>query len=714
MSFITKDVIHTTLVDVIYNEILSRRSNYYYFIGRVLPWPSPLSPEVPENTFYYEYITRNSIIAVKKIQTTDLSYVVPRRNWSSGTVYDQFDGNYSVANPAFSGATSLKSANFYVLTTDFNVYKVLFNNNNSQSTTQPTGTSAVPITTADGYLWKYLYSIPLSLRNRFLTEEFMPVQRSVLNPYYSNGEIDRVNIDNTGTGYIGNAQFSLTVDGTFNSSPGNVVSILTPVLSTGGSIEKVIITNRGNNYQSANIILNDFAGDGESFYKGIEEVIITNAGAGYTNEVINNTSVSIATTGTAQPTSNALFQLSFNNNTLVNVVVLNSGSGYNSNVAANTTATITTTGSTQATNNAEIQLKFANSAILTPVLKDGQIDRVIIRDPGLSYRSNLQTSILVTGDGSGANLLPFVNAAGQIEDVIILDRGEGYTFASANVIGDGTGANLSIDLSTGDLDTTQSTVELSAISGALYAFKVNNGGNGYSSANITVFGDGTGFQGTVNVSNTNTISSVTIVNPGSGYTFANVVISGNGSNANVSAIISPQGGHGSDAIKELFSDTLIFFSTITNERIHGITVNNDYRQFGIIKDLDQFGNQRAFSNTNGTPTFLVSLDTLTDSTSNVLSKDTVLTIAGNVEKTFEVVETVSGNNFALITSLNNYQLLANDTLNDFITDSNFIVQSVNATPTINKFSGDLLFIDNRTSVSFSDEQIVTLRTVIKL
>ena len=34
----------------------------------------------------------------------------------------------------------------------------------------------------------------------------MPVQKAVLNPYYSNGEIDSVVIDSRGSGYEGNAE----------------------------------------------------------------------------------------------------------------------------------------------------------------------------------------------------------------------------------------------------------------------------------------------------------------------------------------------------------------------------------------------------------------------------------------------------------------------------------------------------------------------------
>ena len=149
MSYLIKDGIHGVFVDAIYNEIFSKRSNYYYFIGKVIPWDIPSVPDTPSNTQSYEYDTRNNIISVKKIQITDISYVVPRRNWISGTVYDQFDGDYSDTYPSYSGATNLKNASFYVLTSEFNVYKCLFNNNNSTSVVEPSGTDPITFTTAD-------------------------------------------------------------------------------------------------------------------------------------------------------------------------------------------------------------------------------------------------------------------------------------------------------------------------------------------------------------------------------------------------------------------------------------------------------------------------------------------------------------------------------------------------------------------------------------
>lgn len=714
MSFLLKDTIHTTLVDAVYNEILSRRSNYYYFIGKVMAWDDPQNPDAPETTQAYERDTRNKIISVKRISIVDVSYVVPRRDWISGTIYDVYD-DYSPDYPSYSNATNLKNANFYVLTTAFNVYKCLFNNNNSPSTIQPTGTDPTPITTGDGYVWKYLYTIPLSNRTRFLTQDFMPVQKSVTDSYYSNGEIDRVNINSAGSGFLGNSEVTLQVNGTFNSGNGNVSASLIPVFDTSGSIEKVIIRNPGNNYYSANIEIIDDAGTGTSFYYGLSNVIITNPGAGYLSNVVANTTASVITTG-SQPSSNAIVSLVFNENALVGVNIINAGNGYVPNIASNTSLVISVSGNAQPSTNATANLNFSSTAILKPILLNGQIDKVVVEDQGINYRSNIQTTLVLTGDGANARLVPFVNTSGEIEDVIIVNRGEGYSYLDIEVVGDGSGADLTVDLSSGDLDSTQSTVELSAIDGAIYSFRINNAGENYSNANIRIDGDGVGFIGAVNLSESNTIESITVTNPGVGYTFANVIISGDtGSNANLTAILSPQGGHGSDAIRELYTDTLILYSTINNEKIHGLDVNNDYRQYGIIKDIKQFGNQRAFANATGTPCFLVTVDTLTNSLFQPLQDDTILqTTAGNTTRSFEVVEIRSANTQILLTSLDNFTLTTGTVLNDPLTDSDFTVTSVDSLPTINKLSGDLLYVDNRTSISYSDNQLVTLRTVLRL
>ncbi len=712
MAFLLKDSIHLTLVDTVYNDFVSRRSNYYYFIGNVLDWDTPSSPETPGTTQDYEHYTRNGIINVKKINLRDVSYVVPRVNWSSGTVYDQFDGEYSSTFTSYSGKSSLKTSNFYVLTGSFGVYKCIFNNNESASTQEPFGQDLTTITTSDGYVWKYLYTIPLSSQNRFLTQTFMPVQRAVTNAYYSRGEVSSIVIDNQGSGYTGNALVSLSVQGEFTGGAGNSIANIRPVFNTAGEFIKILIDDPGAKYKSANILINNSGTTGHSQYNNISNVSIYSTGSGYFTNVRSNTTVTISTSGNVQPLSNAFAIPVYGgtSNSIVGITLTNKGNGYTPTVRSNTTITIATTGNSQPTANATANLNFSTSAVLTPVLVNGVLEEVLIEDGGIGYSSNLTTTISTIGDGTGLVLTPFVNASGQIEDVIIEERGNGYThlditFASAT----GTGANAFANLSVDDLDTLQTVVELAAVNGGIHAFRVNSAGNGYSHANVVVTGDGTGFIGNVILAN-NTISYVTVQTPGTGYTYADVVITGDGANANVSAILSPYGGHGSDPVAELFADTLMFTSTINNEKNHGITIQNDYRQFGIVKDFTKFGSSLAFANIAGSACYLLTMDTVSG-----LARDDILTLtSAGSERSFEVVEVVSSSNKLLLQNKNNFNLTVGSVLTDQTSNLTYTVTVIDHYPNINKFSGDLLFIDNRTAVSYSEQQLVTLRTVLKL
>ena len=107
------------------------------------------NPTTPGDTVVNEFNTFDDLIAAKRILTSNVSYVIPRRNWTSGTVYDIYRHDYgeyqtgssSTRVTATSGATTLFDSTFYVLTTDRNVYKCLDNNGGATVNDEPTGVS---------------------------------------------------------------------------------------------------------------------------------------------------------------------------------------------------------------------------------------------------------------------------------------------------------------------------------------------------------------------------------------------------------------------------------------------------------------------------------------------------------------------------------------------------------------------------------------------
>lgn len=148
----------------------------YMFIGRPLSWTDDSNPPTPVDSLNDEYDAYANMTALKKVSSTDVSHAIIRRDWISGTVYDEYRHNYTSSNTANSGASTLWASRFFVVTSDYNVYKVISNNNGGNSTVMPTGTSTNILTTGDGYKWKYMYSISASDVIKFVTSDFIPVK----------------------------------------------------------------------------------------------------------------------------------------------------------------------------------------------------------------------------------------------------------------------------------------------------------------------------------------------------------------------------------------------------------------------------------------------------------------------------------------------------------------------------------------------------------
>lgn len=144
----------------------SEPSNIYFFIGKSTPWPSDDSPPTANDTVsVIDYRTYDSILSMKKIQPSDVTFSIPRYDWSAGTVYTMYRFN-----------EDLTDLRYYVITDDFNVYKCLYNNGGAPSTVKPTGQLTTSITTSDGYVWKYMYSVTAGEAIKFVTANYIPVK----------------------------------------------------------------------------------------------------------------------------------------------------------------------------------------------------------------------------------------------------------------------------------------------------------------------------------------------------------------------------------------------------------------------------------------------------------------------------------------------------------------------------------------------------------
>jgi len=963
-SALMKSILHNSIADGLYEEIVSRNSRYYYYLGKTVTWSDELTPPYPTDSIAYELASRNDIITMKEIKPTDIAYVISRYNWTSGTIYDQYDDQYStevqgvnltaggfgygsdpyvyigsqgsvnwaastsyisgrliksgnnyyivtttgitgttapthttgtvtngtaplkwvnVSNAGGSGATAtatriegsvagitltargsgytseptciiaggggenadahavvtvspngfqkIEDALFYVVTDEFNVYKCLDNNLNAISTVKPTSTTVEPIVLADGYMWKFMYNVPIALRNKFVTDDYIPVITALRNQFYSNGQLQTIRVDAGGSGYTSGA-ITVQGDGHNEHDPEYLTGI---TLSSGGSgyVSPTVSIDPPftgvSAWQASTLIL---TGQKFSYNNNIYEVTVsgTTGTVGPVhrfNTVANGTAALkyVGTQATATATINGsgtitaltLYGL------LRNIQVLTGGSGYTSTPTitvgtlwtastaltlnsqvyyANNLYTVTTAGTTHAsTPPSHTSGAVANgTATLTWVgypatakatLSVTSIIRFDVTDPGLGYNAaptiNIGTqwtastavtvgqqiyfsnrlytvatsgtthastapthlsgtasngtatltyvgvqatatstikygagyssspTITISGaPGAGANitfvtedstarLIPIFES-GQLTSVQIDDAGIGYTTANLNITGDGTGALISADLSPGDVNTLQATIELLTVDGRIMNIPIISGGWGYGGTpTVTITGDGSGATATATIVN-GAVTKINMTSYGSGYRYANVVIAGTGYGATARAIISPYGGHAKEALNNFYARTLMFYSNISQDRNQGFSVNNDYRQLGIIK------NPRQYSSTNSLTSILASACWVISATTNttLFPADAIITKTSD-NKRFRIVTNTGS--AMLVQSIDNASISIG---NNFINSNNdvFTANAVTA-PTVDKYSGDLMFIDNRAAFTPTADQTVTLRTVIR-
>lgn len=245
-----------------HDDLVNETDKSYFFIGKSDAWTATDNltdttelTEVPSpaDTLSGVNDAWTNMIGMKRITSSDVSYMVPRYNWQSGQSYnawDDLDGD-------------IFTKNFYVVTDDYNVYKCLEAGASTVSN-KPTHTTVNPVRGADGYLWKYMYTVSISELEKFVTASFIPVETSTdtgsdryayqVSSAATEGKIYRYVIVNGGTGYVTAPTITVQGDGT-GAVATAVVSggIITSVtVSTGGS---GFNANAGSGYSVARVVI---------------------------------------------------------------------------------------------------------------------------------------------------------------------------------------------------------------------------------------------------------------------------------------------------------------------------------------------------------------------------------------------------------------------------------------------------------------------------
>ena len=253
--------------------VTSTANAYYSFIG--LPNPTQVQsdwdsdPPSPKDNFDQEDSYWDTMVAMKKINSSDVRQVVPRRKWSSGTTYDMYRNDYSRTNTAaVSGATNLYAATYFVVNGDYRVYECLQNGTNPDnpngkpSLDEPTFTDLEPRsagTSGDGYIWKYLYTIKPSDIVKFESTDYIPVpadwetssDNAAVRSNAVDGSLKIVTISNAGVG-IGTADAVYTKVPIKGNGSGAECTI---TINSSSQVSDVTVSTQGSGYTYGSVDL---------------------------------------------------------------------------------------------------------------------------------------------------------------------------------------------------------------------------------------------------------------------------------------------------------------------------------------------------------------------------------------------------------------------------------------------------------------------------
>ena len=282
-----------------------------------------------------------------------------------------------------------------------------------------------------------------------------------------------------------------------------------------------------------------------------------------------------------------------------------------------------------------------------------------------------------------------------------------YTVSTANALKFLTNDYIPVQTLASDDGSDQWDVQTAAVDGAIHIVEVTNGGSGYTdSANlaVSISGDGTGATANATVV-ANVVTAVTVTAVGSGFTSATVSFSGGGgANAAATAIISPKGGHGANAIEELGGKYVMLNVRLDGSEANTLSTANEFRQVGLVRDPYLYGTSNRATASTYRQTYKYTLSGV----SGTYLLDEVVTSGSN---TATVVEWDSVGSI-LYTTLPLNQEFANAAVVAGAGGATGTIAVIDD-PGLEPYSGDLLYVENRVPIGRADDQIEDVKLVIQ-
>ena len=252
---------------------------------------------------------------------------------------------------------------------------------------------------------------------------------------------------------------------------------------------------------------------------------------------------------------------------------------------------------------------------------------------------------------------------------------------------------------------------------------------------IVISGDGQGGNARATVNSTGAINAVTMVVGGNNYSNATITVISNGSQANsynptaatLTPVIGPAGGHGSDAVKELGGVYVMTNARLEYSESNNFTTNNDFRKVGLLAQPKLSNGSFASASVVDQATTVV----LTSWNGTTYAADELVTGATS-GATGRVVD-FTGNNTLRLTDIipaGNSTTAGYNGIHGYFTNSEVIAANTTgasgsgASATANgngsitggdlqRFSGDIIYVENRSPVTRASDQIEDVKLIIE-
>lgn len=152
--------------DYIKDDIANTSNHYYMFASKYTEWANNFVADAPNEAYFdSDFDLREEMLFGKRVTESNVTYLVDRNTWSTNQVWAMYDDQDK----------ELESKKYYVINSNRDVFKCIYNNDGGPSTVEPTTKLIDVFELADGYRWKYMYTLSSANNTKFGSTYSIPV-----------------------------------------------------------------------------------------------------------------------------------------------------------------------------------------------------------------------------------------------------------------------------------------------------------------------------------------------------------------------------------------------------------------------------------------------------------------------------------------------------------------------------------------------------------